>query len=345
MATALLPRDPDPAHRIALAAIAEAPSRIPPEFRDSPQYECEPLSAALGCHVTIKVETANPIRSFKGRGASVLVSRLVEAAGSAPRTPLVGASAGNWGQALAYACRAARWPLVLFAAETANPLKVERMRALGAEVRLSGVDFDAAKEAAAAFAAAQGWRMVADGLDVEASIGAGTIGTELLARGDAFDAVLVPLGNGALLTGVGRWVKAAAPGTRVIGVQAEGADAMTRSWRSGQLVFPPSIDTIADGIGVRVPIAEAVADMRTTVDDVRLVRDADLVQAMQLLHRHAGLVVEPSGAAGLAALAAHPDAYAGQRVATILCGGNLTDAQVAKWLRPTPTQSSPAASN
>lgn len=327
-----LPADPDPSHRLRLTELADAPARIPPVFRDTPQYACEPLGEALGMALTLKVETANPIRSFKGRGASVLVSRLVDAQGDTPRTPLVGASAGNWGQALAWACRAAGWPLVLFAAERANALKVARMRALGAEVVQVGEDFDAAKHAAERFARERGWRMVADGLDVEASLGAGTIAMELLARGDAFDAVVAPLGNGALLTGMGRWLKAAAPATRVIGVQAAGADAMARSWRTGTLVFPPRIDTIADGIGVRVPIAEAVADMRTTVDDVVVVEDAALVAAMRLLHTHAGLVVEPSGAAGVAACLAHGDAWRGRTVATVVCGGNLTQEQMARWL-------------
>lgn len=324
--------DPDPSHRLRLTDVADAPTRIPPEFRDSPQYVCEPLAERLGCALTLKVETCNPIRSFKGRGASVLVSRLLERATDGPRTPLVGASAGNWGQALAYACRRAGWPLVLFAATSANPLKVARMRALGADVRQVGEDFDAAKLAAAAFAEAQGWRMVADGLDVEASLGAATIAVELLGDATAPDAVFVPLGNGALLTGMGRWIKAVSPATRVIGVQATGADAMARSWRSGQLVFPPRIDTIADGIGVRVPIAEAVADMRTTVDDVVLVDDALLVEAMRQLHAHAGLVVEPSGAAGVAAIIAEGRPWAGRRVASVICGGNLTPAQMSAWL-------------
>lgn len=327
-----LPPDPDPAHRLRLADIAAAPARIPPEFRDSPQYVCEPLADALGCALTLKVETLNPIRSFKGRGASVLVASRCERHGDGPRSPLVGASAGNWGQALAYAGRAAGWPVVLFAAETANPLKVARMRALGADVRLVGEDFDAAKQHAEAFARDRGWPMVADGRDVEASLGAATIAVELTAAGPPLDAVFVPLGNGALLTGMGRWFKAVAPATRVIGVQATGADAMARSWRTGTLVFPPRIATIADGIGVRVPIAEAVADMRTTVDDVVLVDDAAMLEAMRLLHAHAGLVVEPSGAAAVAAVAADRRAWAGRRVAAVVCGGNLTPEQMAAWL-------------
>jgi threonine dehydratase len=323
--------DPLPGHRLRLTEMVRARSLIDPVFLDSPQYDSEPLSAALGCDLTIKVETANPIRSFKGRGASFLI-RSLAARFPDDTSPIVAASAGNWGQAVAYACRALGKPLILHASVNASPLKVERMRALGADVRLTGFDFDAAKMAAQAFAEAGGGRMIADGLDVEASEGAGTMAMELTARGAPFDSVVVPLGNGAMLTGIARWMKAASPATQVIGVQARGADAMERSWRHGTLVFPQSIATIADGIGVRVPIPEAVHDMTGIVDDVLLVDDEAIVAAMWLVHRHAGLVVEPSGAAGVAAIATHRARFAGRRVATILCGGNLTEDQMRQWL-------------
>jgi threonine dehydratase len=325
--------DPLPAHRLRLSEIIRARSLIDPVFLDTPQFECEPLNDVFGCRLTLKVETLNPIRSFKGRGASFLIRNLAARFPDDPR-PIVGASAGNWGQAVAYACRSIGKPLILYASVNANPLKIERMRALGAEVRLTGVDFDAAKIEAQAFAAAGGGRMVADGLDVEASEGAGTMAMELIARDGPFDVVLVPLGNGAMLTGIARWLKAAAPHTRVIGVSSAGADAMEKSWRHGALVFPDSVATIADGIGIRVPIPEAVADMRGLVDDVLLVEDAAILDAMRLAHRHTGLVLEPSGAAGMAALVADPSRFAGQRLATILCGGNLTEAQIREWLFP-----------
>jgi threonine dehydratase len=144
----------------------------------------------------------------------------------------------------------------------------------------------------------------------------------------------VPLGNGALLTGVARWAKAAHPGIEVIGVQAMGADAMEKSWRSGTLLFPPSVATIADGIGVRVPIKEAVDDMNGIVDDVLLVEDTDIIAAMRLLFRSAGLLAEPSGAAGVAAIQAHPQRFRGRRVATIICGSNLTEEQMKAWVLP-----------
>ena len=180
--------------------------------------------------MTLKVETANPIRSFKGRGAGFLIaSRL--AAGALAGRRIIGASAGNWGQALAYACRKYSLPLTLYASVNANPLKVARMQALGAGMVLEGDDFDAAKIAAQNFATASGGLMVADGLDAEAAEGAGTIAAELLATGPYPDVLVVPLGNGALLTGVARWAKAIDPGIEVIGVQAEGADAMEKSWR------------------------------------------------------------------------------------------------------------------
>lgn len=320
------PKDPTPHHRLALADFGKAHDMIHPVFLNSPQYDCEPLSEILGCRLTLKVETANPIRSFKGRGASYLVQSLPKY-----ENPIVSASAGNWGQALAFSCRQFGQPVIMFASVNANPLKVERMRGLGAEVRLSGADFDELKLSAEAFAKANGFRMVADGLDPEASVGAGTMAIELLQHSAKYDAVLIPTGNGAMLTGIGRWFKAASPKTKIIGVQSRGADAMEKSWRTGKIVVHQSVSTIADGIGVRVPIPEAVADMQDTVDDVLLVDDEYIIQAMKLVFDKAGLIVEPSGAAGVAAILSQPHIFKGLSVATALCGGNATSDQIMRW--------------
>jgi threonine dehydratase len=107
---------------------------------------------------------------------------------------------------------------------------------------------------------------------------------------------------------------------------------MERSWRTGHVVERERVDTIADGIAVRVPITEAVEDMRGTVDDVVLVSDDDIVQAMRLVFEHAGLLIEPAGAAGVAAILADRERYRGRRVATILCGSNVTPADAARWV-------------
>ena len=313
-------------HRLALELIDEASRVIDPVFLNTPQFEADSLSDLLGLKLVVKVETLNPIRSFKGRGADYFFARHPDAG------EVICASAGNFGQGMAYAAGKRGASLTVFASVNANPLKLERMTALGAEVRLAGEDFDAAKLAAKEEAARGGAMFVEDGRDVEPSIGAGTIGRELLRYREPLDAVLVPLGNGALISGVGRWVKAQRPEVQIIGVCAAGAPAMERSWRRGRVVMLDRIATIADGIGVRVPVPEALADIRPVVDDIVLVDDAATLRAMKHLHRHLGLVVEPSGAVGLAALETFPDRFAGRTVATILCGGNLTPEQMRSWL-------------
>ena len=138
--------------------IREAANVIDPVFLHTPQYVCEPLSERLGVTTLLKVESVNPIRSFKGRGADYLIHLL---AGDARR--IVCASAGNFGQGMAYACRKREKPITVFAARSANPLKVERMKALGAHVELIGDDFDQAKDAAKSHAEQNGELYVEDG--------------------------------------------------------------------------------------------------------------------------------------------------------------------------------------
>lgn len=317
-----------PRHRLSLDRIAEAPRHIDRVFLDSPQYLCEPLADRLGHPVTLKVETINPIRSFKGRGAGLYVAGLSEP------TPagLVCASAGNFGQGLAYACRRRGIPLVVYVPTAANPLKLARMRALGAEVRLHGADLDDAADAARGWAAATGARLVVDGLEPSIAEGAGTIARELFADDPAHAAVYVPVGDGALIGGMARWIKARSPATQVIGVGSRGAPAMAEAFHArGVVGVAGAPRTIADGIAVRTPSAAAVADLVSLVDDVVLVDDAALIEAMRLLHACAGLVVEPAGAAGLAALLSFP-ASADADVATVVCGGNVTPAQARGWL-------------
>ena len=329
-------RDTKPAAVPSATRIEAAARAIDPVFLNTPQFETDALNAQLGFRLVTKVETLNPIRSFKGRGPSWLVTE--RQARAQPPTRLVCASAGNFGQGMAYACRARGLALTVFAAETANPFKLERMQALGASVTLAGRDFDAAKEAARAYAQDNDLTFVEDSGDIETAEGAGTIGLELEAYPDPLDTVLVPLGNGALLNGVGAWFKAKSPATHVIGVVAAGAPAMDLSWRSGSVQTTATAETIADGIGVRAPVAVALQAMQHTVDDILQVADETLLEAMRLAHRMLGLVLEPAGAAGLAAALAYKDRFKGQLVATPLCGGNLTAEQTKRWLCASPPQ-------
>jgi threonine dehydratase len=315
--------------RLSLENIAAAARTIDPVFLNSPQFESQKLGELLGMKLVLKVETLNPIRSFKGRGADFFASQL-----PANTCRLVCASAGNFGQGMAYAARKRRLPLVVFAAENASPVKLEAIRQMGAEVRLAGNDFDAAKDRARAFARETGARFVEDGFEVSISEGAGTLAVELSRWEVPFDAVLVPLGNGALLAGVGRWMKAHSPATQIIGVCAAGAPSMALSLREKNLHITESVNTIADGIAVRLPIPAALANLDGLVDDVVLVEEDRIIEAMRLIFQHHGLAVEPAGAAGVAASVAFRERFRDQQVATPLCGGNMTAEQTRRWLMP-----------
>jgi threonine dehydratase len=310
--------------RLTAAGIARAAQGISAEFLHTPVVAHDDLDTWLGARVFCKVESLGPLRSFKGRGGDWFMRQRGGAA------PVCAASAGNFGQALAYAARAAGAPCTMFASEHANPLKLARMRALGATVIQRGEDFDAAKDAARAYAREHGIEYVEDGNALAITEGQGTIAVEL-ANAVTLGTLLVPLGNGALLAGVATWMKAVAPATRVIGVVAAGAPSMMQALTGIQVDSSAPVRTIADGIAVRVPVPEAVADLRGLVDDYVAVEESAIRAAMRGLLTHLGLLIEPAGAAGIAALLTAGHGAYGQRVGTILCGGNVTMEQFREW--------------
>ncbi|MEP7347220.1 MAG: pyridoxal-phosphate dependent enzyme, partial [Gemmatimonadaceae bacterium] len=261
-----------PPRRISVEQIARAAREIDPVFLHSRDVASDALGRRCNAQVVLKDETANPIRSFKGRGADFFIRTL-----STLPPRVVCASAGNFGQGLAYAAVRRGIACDVFAATTANPLKIDRMRALGAKVQLAGVDFDAAKDAAREYAESMAAPFIEDGREVAISEGAGSIGVELTTGHQTLDVVVVPLGNGALLGGIATWVKHVSPTTRVLGVCAAGADAMERSWRARSFISTAEARTIADGIAVRVPIPEAVDDLQGVVDDILLVSDDEIL--------------------------------------------------------------------
>ncbi len=309
-----------------LERILDAARHIDPVFLDSPTHTSAALDAALRCQLLAKDETANPIGSFKGRGTELFAALALQ-----PGEPVVCASAGNFGQGLARAAIRRGHACTVFAAQTANPVKLDAMRRLGAEVRLSGPDFDAAKDAARQHAAAGGQRFVEDGIEAELAEGAGTLALELAASAP-FDAIVVQVGNGALLAGVGSAIRHVAPHAEIVAVVAAGAPAMKLSIDAGRVIETARAETIADGIAVRVPIAATLAHLRTCCDDVVAVSEARIFEAMRLIHRHLGIAVEPSGAVGVAAILDLPERFAGRRVATILCGRNLSPAMRERLL-------------
>jgi threonine dehydratase len=318
--------------RLDTARIRAARRVIDPVFLDTPLYRCEALEPGLGCAVSVKLETANPVRSFKARGTELVASQLAEGGSRAA----VCASAGNLGQALAWSGRGRGLDVTVVASSFAPATKLDRIRALDARLELVDGDIEAARERAAAIARHEGIRLVEDSLDIETCEGAATIGLELADALGSVDAVLIALGGGALATGVGHVVKSLAPEVEVICVQPLGAPAMTRSWRERRVVTTDSTDTIADGVAGRCPIPAVLDDLLLVADDAVLVQETSIIAGLRMLLTHAGLVVEPSAALGIAAILEDPGRFAGRHVVTIVCGSNVDLNAYHRWIGAAP---------
>ncbi|WP_427889286.1 threonine ammonia-lyase [Kribbella sp. GL6] len=341
--------------RLDIRRIRAARRVIDPVFLDSPLYRCEALEPLLGCWLSIKLETANPVRSFKGRGTEVVADQLARSDSRA----VVCASAGNLGQALAWSGRRRDLDVTVVASRFATPAKLDRIRALGATLELVDGDHELARERAAAIARYDGIRLLEDSLDLETCEGAATIALELAASFTQYDdvpyddlpprsvapydsstgraaadrpVVLVALGGGAMATGIGYVLKTLTPYVELVCVQPHGAPALTRSWHARRVISTDTAVTIADGVAGRHPIPEVLDDLLQVADDAVLVQESSIVTAIRLLHDHAGLIVEPSAALGVAAIFEDPARFAGRPVTTIICGSNVDRTKYREWI-------------
>jgi threonine dehydratase len=294
---------------LASGTIRAARDLIHPAFVDSPQFVSDALSERAGVEIVVKLESANPIGAFKGRGTWLAVRRLAEDGRVGEGRSLVVASTGNFGQGCAFAGRAFGVPVVVFADEHANETKLGRIRRFGAKVVQEGSDFDAARAASERYAAGEGAVLLVDGDDPWIATGAGTLALELTDGAERgalprLATAYVPVGNGALIVGVGAWLRDALPSCRVVGVQSERAPSMTLSWREKRPVETETADTWAGGIATRVPVPRALEDMEGRVDDMVLVSDEALSEAQAELTTALGVTVEGGGAASWAAILA-----------------------------------------
>jgi threonine dehydratase len=301
-----------------------ARERIDPVFLDSPLMRHPGLDEALGCAVTLKLETLNPIRSFKGRGTEALMSVL-------PReTPgVLATSTGNFGQGLARAAARRGIASTIVVPAGTSALKVSAMRRLGATVHEVTPADGNGKAVARRMASDAGLLLIEDGLHPEIDAGAGTIAQELTDAGVSPEVLLIQVGDGALAGGVGAWLRERAPGTRIVGVVAAGAPSLARSIEADQDVEAP-VETIAEGIAVSRPVAGAVPRLRQVLDEVVLVSDEAMLRGMRLLAEAAGIVAEPAGAAGIAALLTEPERYRGRGVVSIITGSNVDTAMLRR---------------
>ena len=271
------------------------------------------LSRDLDCDLWVKNETVSPIASFKWRGA--LNDLLREPA----ERGVVTSSTGNHGQGVAWAAGVAGVPAHVFLPRAPNPVKRAKIALLGATIHETGYDLDAAKEEAIEFAAAEGLRFIDDGESEGVIEGAGTIGVEIARQLQRVDVAFVPMGSGSLAAGIGR----ALPRARVIAVQSGGAPAMVESFHAARAIERPA-ETIADGLICRVPAKLALAELLEHVDDAIALPDEELLAAARMMMLGAHLLVEPSGAAGLAAALRMRDEVRGKAVVVIATGSNVT---------------------
>lgn len=299
--------------------IIQTSRSIRPFLAPTPLVRSLHLSKHFDREVWLKLETESPVGSFKARGA---LRCLMQMATEGHRV-FTTASTGNHGMAVAYAGSVLGLQTHIFIPRNASPRKVELIREYTPNLVLTDCDFDAAKELARRRAVERGYYFIDDGGEQPIVEGTGTIGLEILADRSP-EAVVVPVGNGALISGIGIVMKALSPSTRVIGVQPEQAATMYLSWKSGRPVQLDSIDTIADGLASRVAVPEAVDTMLKVVDEMLLVSEEQIRQAMKLVTKTDGRIIEPSSAAAVAALGL-PELRA-QNVVAIMTGRNYENA-------------------
>src|SRR5256885_16501448 len=258
------------------------------------------LSQTTGRNVYLKLETELPTGSFKVRGAFWALAQRMN---RVQVQEVVASSTGNHGAAVAYAAKQFGIKAKIFLPANCNPVKRGRIAGLGATiVESAGGDLASAFALAAEYAKQPRVHFLNDATDADLPAGPATIGCEILEQLPETSAVVVPMGDTALIRGIAAAAKQIAPQVKIIGAQAERAPAYYLSWREGKVVGTETCDTIADGLATRTPEAANVRDVEKTVDDVVLVSEEQMLRAIEVLLLEEHVLAEPAGAAGTAAL-------------------------------------------
>jgi threonine dehydratase len=313
-----------------LADVLAARQRIAPYLRPTPLYRYPALDAMTGTRAWVKHENHQPVGAFKVRGGVNLVSQLDA---DERRRGVIAASTGNHGQSVAYAADLFGVQAVICMPEQANPVKVESMRALGAEVVFRGRDFDEAREYCEKRAADDGFRYIHSGNEPSLIAGVATYTLEILEDRPDIDVIVVPVGGGSGAAGACLVAKAVRASIEVIGVQSEAAPAAYRSWRARSLV-EDTTSTFAEGLATRTAFDLPQRILWELLDDFVLVSEEALRIATRLMISTTRNLVEPAGAAALAAVLDVPGRFADRKVALICSGGNISPAQLVELWPP-----------
>ena len=299
--------------------IEAAALRLAGQVLDTPCVESKTLGQIVGAQVFLKFENLQFTASFKERGALNKLATLIES--GAPIKAVIAASAGNHAQGVAHHAQRLGLRAVIVMPQHTPTVKVERTRGFGAEVVLHGESFDQAHDKALAMAAEQGLTFVHPFDDAAVIAGQGTIGIEMLKAQPDLDTLVIAVGGGGLISGISTAVRKLKPGMQIIGVQTARFPAMVNAIKG--TAHPQGASTIAEGIAVGQPGHITREIVRELVDDLVLVDEGDIEQAIVMLLEIEKTLVEGAGAAGLAALLKDPARFAGKKIGLVLCGGNI----------------------
>ena len=280
------------------------------------------LSRITGADVRLKLEGELPTGSFKPRGALAAVLQELD---EAKLPGIVTSSTGNHGAATAFAGRLLGIPVTVFLPEDPNPVKRNLIAEQGAEIIESGRDSAEALLRAKDHAATRNLFFLHDGCEPRMLAGTAAIACEVLEQEPRTSTIYVPVGDTNLIRGLASAAKQIKPGIQVVGVQAERAPAYYLSWKEGRAVTTETCDTVADGLATRLTFEENVAALRELVDDMVLVSEEEMVEAVGHLRTEEDVVAEPAGAATTAALLKAGGRCAGRTVALIVSGSNLNE--------------------
>ncbi|HXH00365.1 MAG TPA: threonine ammonia-lyase [Sphingomicrobium sp.] len=307
--------------------IRTAAARISGAVIRTPTLMSRTLSELVGAEVWLKFENLQFTAAYKERGA---LNKLLQLTDDERRRGVVAASAGNHAQAVAYHGRRLGIPVTIVMPLSTPTIKVTQTESHGATVVLKGERFDDAHACAQQLEAERELVFVHPFDDPAVIAGAGTVALEMLADAPDLDVLVVPIGGGGLISGIATAAKAIKPGIEIIGVEADLYPAMKNIVDGGTRAIGG--DTLAEGIAVKEPGLLTRAIIAKHVDRIDLVKERDIEHAVALLVGIEKTVVEGAGAAGLAALLADPGRYAGRKVGTVLCGGNIDSHLLANVL-------------
>jgi threonine dehydratase len=310
------------AELLSLADVRAAAGRIQPHVVKTPTLSGEGVA---GAGVWLKAENLQRTGSFKVRGA---VNAVLQLSSEQRRRGVITLSAGNHGLALAYAAEVVRTRCVVVVRDDAPITKLDAIRRYGAEIVLTPLA--QWQERLEAEQRARDLHLVHPFDDPAVAAGQGTVGLEILAAVPDVRTVVVPIGGGGLISGIAVAVKQQRPAARIIGVEPEQAPCVSESLAAGHPVVPSRLDTIADGLAAPYTRPFTLTLIQRYVDEVRTVSDAAIIEALRLIALRGKLVVEPAGAAAVAALVA--DLTIERPVVAILSGGNLDGRRLAAWL-------------